>query len=177
MQDTREKRIGPYVYKVTQLDAEEGIVMGMQLLRMIGPTAAGMIEGTVGAKSDGVGSIAAGAAQALRELSQLANPSEYLEYMKKLSHHTTVVIDKNTEPRLDDIFKEHFAGHYDWVRQWFAFALEVNFTSFFGGAGGLKTLQEHFWKLLQSASPSTSPDTSTGTSTASQPAATTEAQA
>lgn len=175
MRETREKRIGPYTYKVTHLDASAGTRMGVRLLKMLGPTAAGFLEGAAGAKTDGEGSLAVGAAQALREIAALAQPDEYMAFMKELAHCTVVVLDSEHQPRLDDIFDDHFAGHYDWLREWFRFALEVNFSSFFGGAGKLAGVLSQLQALI--ASTSKSQATSTGPSTESPQAGTTEAQA
>jgi len=91
--------------------------------------------------------------------------------MDELAKATVVVLDAEREPQLDRIFDDHFAGRYDQMLQWFAFALEVNFRSYFLDWLSDRGLLDRVMRLIASASQS--PTASTGTSTASPPAATT----
>lgn len=64
-------------------------------------------------------------------------------------------------PYLSDIFAVHFAGRYLEMMRWLAFALGVNFSSFFGGIG------DAIKELGEKANALQSPKASTGTSGAS----------
>jgi hypothetical protein len=170
--ETREKTIGEFTYKVTLLGAKAGRTMSVRLLKILGPTVAAFVEGTVGAKSgDGDISLAVGASEMVREVVNRLSIDDVTVIQDEFAKQTTVVLDSEHEPRLTDIFDDHFAGHYDDLISWTRFALEVNFTSFFAGSVGPRGLIGRLMTLI--ASNSKSPPASTGTSTASPPASTT----
>lgn len=160
-----EKVIGGLAYKVTLLGSKAGRAMSVRILKLLGPTLAGFVEGTIG-KRDGAGAIALGASEAMREIALRLNEPELASIMDELAKFTTVAIDDKREPRLSDIFDDHFAGHYDWMMSWAAFAFEVNFRSFFAGAG-IAALAAKLMSLVEALP---SPPASTGTSTVSRPA-------
>jgi hypothetical protein len=168
----KEKVIGGHRYEVTLLGAKQGRAMLVRLMRSLGPATAGFIEGTLHAKGDITVSLASGASDAIRELSQRITEADFAAISDELARFTVVHLDAEHAPKLDAIFEEHFVGRYDVMLQWFAFGLEANFSSFFAGTASDKsTLAERF-KSLMSLLPQ-SPQASTGTSTASQPAPTT----
>ena len=165
----KEKVIGGLRYEVTLLGAKQGRAMLVRLMRSLGPATAGFIEGTLHAKGDITVSLASGASDAIRELSQRVTEADFAAISDELARFTVVHLDAEHAPKLDAIFEEHFVGRYDVMLQWFAFGLEANFSSFFAGTASDKsTLAERF-KSLMSLLPQ-SPQASIGTSTASPPA-------
>ncbi len=164
-----ERVIGPYTYKHVLLGAKAGRLMSVRIVKLLGPTLCGFIEGTVGGKRGGEASIALGASEAVREMVLRLHKDDIEGIQDELAKLTTVALDSEHEPRLSDIFDDHFAGHYDWMLEWTAFVLEANFKSFFAGAGIAALVN----KAMAMISALPSQPTSTGTSTASQPAAST----
>lgn len=169
--DVCETVIGEHTYRVTLLGAKAGTAMSVTLLKLLGPTVSSFVEGVVGGKHGGADSLAIGAADAVREITQRLTATELAQVMAELAKHTVVVLDAEREPQLSAVFDDHFAGRYDHLLAWLKFALEVNFRSFFVGSVGAGKLIERLMNLIASASPS--PPASTGTSTASPPADTT----
>src|SRR5436853_6321040 len=177
---TEERVIGEHTCRVTLLGARAGVAMAVRLAKWLAPSAANGVEGLVGSRSDGFGSFAVGIGECIRELVLRVTAEELAAVQAELAKQTIVVIvdERETrEPTLHSIFDDHFAGHYDALMAWFAFALEANFRSFFAGTAGASAdvvaAVERLWQLMQRLSPpaSESPVTSNGTSTASQPAA------
>lgn len=169
-----ERDIAGRVYQTTLLGSKAGTRMSVRLLKLMGPTTSSFVDGLAGGRGDGEQSIALGVSDALREISTRLTGDELLSLMEELAKRTTVTLDAEHQPRLSDIFDEHFSGKYDEMMAWLKFCLEVNFQSFFGGSVGAAALARRIWTLIESRSKS--PPTSTGTSTAS-PAADTTAQA
>lgn len=169
-----ERQIGEYTYRVTRLGAKAGCAMAIKLAKWIAPSAASGVEGLVVARSDGFGSIAIGLSDSLRVLVERVSAEELERVQLELAKHTTVQIGE-LEPQLAAIYDEHFAGHYDWLAAWFAFALEANFRSFFGGTAGasdLVALVERIAGLMEHFAPaSPSRPASSGTSIESPQAA------
>jgi hypothetical protein len=166
-----EKVIGEHTYKVTLLGAKAGRAMSIRIVKLMGPTLSSFVEGVAGGKGGGEQSLALGASEAVREVALRLTEADCASIMDELAKFTTVALDPAHEPRLFDIFDDHFAGHYDCMLAWVAFALEANFKSFFVGAAGARSLVQKVMTLLSSASPS--PPAPTGTSTGSPPASTT----
>lgn len=162
----REKQIGEYRYLVTLLGAKAGRSMLVRLTKLLGPATASFLEGVLHAKGGLTESLALGSADAIRDIALKLTEKDLADISDQLAHFTAVVISHDTEPQLDKILDEHFAGRYDAYMQWLAFALEANFASFFGASSsGSRDLLARLKTLLASAS--TSPTASTGTSTAS----------
>jgi hypothetical protein len=171
-----ERVIGEYTYRVTLLGASAGCRMAVRLAKLLAPSAANGLEGLTGSRSDGLGSLAVGIGECLRELTARITPDEFTSLAAELARNTTVAVDAELEPTLSAIYDEHFAGHYDWLMAWFAFAMEANFRSFFAGTSGayaaalvaqLAGLMERFGQV------SASRQASSGTSTESPQAAAT----
>lgn len=170
-QETRV--IGDYTYRVTQLTTTAGQEVLVRLTKMAGPSGASFIEGLAGAATiDIEAALASGLAEAVREAS-LRLSAEDLKFVTTAMSKVTEVLIEDRAPQLSVLYEQHFAGRYDeWVA-WLAFALEVNFKSFFAGSGGLLGKLGRILSKLGLAS--TSPNTSltNGPSTASQPVSTT----
>jgi hypothetical protein len=165
---TKERVIGGVTYRVTLLGAKAGRAMSVRLLKLIGPTLASFLEGTVSGDTSGGQALAIGAADALREIAKHVTIGELEAISDELAKFTTVVIDAEHEPQLFAIFDDHFAGRYDCLYGWLAFAIEANFAGFLGGSESLGTLLARARAMI--ASISTSQKQSIGTSTASRPA-------
>lgn len=167
---SEERVIGEHTYRVQRLGARAGCTMAVKLAKWLAPSAASGVEGIVGARSDAFGSIALGVSDSLRVLVERVSAEELASVQLELAKHTTVLMGE-LEPQLSAIYDEHFAGHYDWLMAWLAFALEVNFRSFFGGTGAaleFVALVERIAGLMERLAPaSPSQPGSTGTSTES----------
>ena len=168
--EVKEKRIGAHLYRVTQLPAKKGRALLVRLTKLLGPGLAAAF-GDLGRDkaSTAEAAIASGIGQGLYELAERLSESEVGSILDELAVFTTVVLDAEREPRLSDVFDDHFAGRYDEMLLWAGFCLEVNYASFFDGSGGSGGLLRRALTLLQA---STSPSTSktAGTSTGSRPA-------
>jgi len=168
----KERVICGHTYKVTLLGALQGRLMLVRLVKTFGPALAAFLEGVLNAKGGLTESLALGSADAIRDLALKLTEKDLADISDQLAHFTAVVISHDTEPQLDKILDEHFAGRYDAYMQWLGFALEANFASFFGASSsGSRDLLGKLKTLIASAS--TSPTASTGTSTASPQASAT----
>jgi hypothetical protein len=125
---TQKKKIGPYEYRVTQLDALAGRALFIRLAKIAGP-AFGSFDAKNPQKSiaDVFGKVAAGLSE-----------EDLTVFCDVLGRSTEVAGGEYSErsPQLNDVFALHFAGKYLEMFQWLAFALEVNFGSFFKHALG-----------------------------------------
>lgn len=159
----REKTIGEYRYQVTLLGAKAGRSMLVRLTKLLGPATASFIEGMLHAKGDLTASLAIGAGDAIREVTQRLTDADLTAISDELAKLTIVVLDDQRSTSLDKIYDDHFSGRYGDMGAWLAFALEANFASFFDGARSDSTpLAQRLQTLIALLSPSQ--NTSTGTS-------------
>lgn len=166
----REKRIGPHVYRVTQHGTRAGLKLLVRITKIAGP-GVGSFVGGVG-RGDELGSaLANGVGEALHDLASRLREDEVDAIATEFAGQTVVALSAELQPRLVDIFDDHFAGHYDLLLQWLQFCLEVNYGTFFGGASGGGPLRK-LWTILSTLQ---SQKASTGTSTESPPAIDTKA--
>lgn len=116
MREQRQKEIDGSVYTVTQLGAK----VGKNLMFRLGKALA----------AAGADSTASGIASALRE-----EDFEFVcdTFARMTTFHTLEAPSK--EPRLSDLFDDHFAGRYGALVKWLAFCIEVNFGSFLDELG------------------------------------------
>src|ERR1700753_1784819 len=140
--ETHERWIGEHIYRVTLLGAKEGERMAWKLAKLLAPSAAAAADGFASAPSkpnaaqgeEGVAEMIAmviGASWGLTRLIDLVDPAELEAMQLLLAKYTEVELKPDQTPNLAKVFDDHFAGRYDVLMQWFAFALEVNFSSFF----------------------------------------------
>jgi len=170
--EVKERVICGNLYRVTLLGAKAGRSMSVRLLKLLGPTLASFVEGTVTVTAaDGGSALAIGAADAVRELAKHMNAEELAAISDELAKFTVVVIDAEHEPQLFAVFDDHFSGRYDAMFGWLSFSLEANFASFFGGSVNVGAMLAKMKAALESLSKSQK--ASTGTSIESQPAGTT----
>lgn len=124
----KERVIGGFTYRVTQLDAIEGLQVGVRVMNMLGAATAGIGDADV---------------SFLKVAGEFATKltAKELEYYCKLFSKLTEVeggnLAEGAAPQLSDIFAVHFAGRYLDLVKWLAFCFEVNFQDFFDGAGDL----------------------------------------
>ncbi len=125
MLQAKSKVIDGLEYKVTQLGAKEGRRLLTRLVKVAGPMMAGA----------GTGDVSGALERALGGLKD-----EDVDFLcDTLARSTEVQVDSTHQPLLADIFDSHFAGNYHNLMKWLAFALEVNFGSFFQMAVALKS--------------------------------------
>lgn len=170
--ETREKRIGATLYRVTQLPTKIGRAMLVRYIRLAGPGAGAFVGGLSSSKAGTFdGSVGSGIAEAIHDFCTRINEPELDVICDEFAKYTIVVRSRDVELRLSDVFEDHFAGKYDELLAWLRFCSEVNFASFFavsssGKAGllGRAMAMVSAWQSQQAA---------IGTSTVSpQPAAT-----
>jgi hypothetical protein len=160
----REKRIGECTYRVTQFGAKQGRGLLTRIVKLLGPSLGALLSSLAQGKHQEVeAALAAGIGQGFYELAERLTEAEVGSVLDDFAKQTVLVLG-DREPRLSDMFDQHFAGRYDEMLGWAAFCLEVNFGSFFAGSSSGAGLLARIRTVL-SASPS--PSTSTGTSTAS----------
>ena len=161
--DTRERTIGEHTYRVSQFGAKHGRGMLVRLVKLAGPSLGAALSALAQGKlSEFEAALAYALSQGVFELSERLNADEFSSVLDDFAKHTVVVIG-DKEPRLSDVFDQHFAGRYDAMLQWAGFVVECNYGSFFVGSNGAGLLSR--LRAVLSASPS--PSTSTGTSSAS----------
>lgn len=161
--EVRERRIGSHTYRVTQFGAKQGRALFVRILKLAGPSLSAALSSIAQGKPGAFEAvIAVGLSQGFYEFAARITEDEVGSVLDDCAKHTVVVIGEK-EPRLSDIFDQHFAGRYDEMLSWAAFVLECNYGSFFVGSNGAGLLSR--FRAVLSASPS--PSTSTGTSNAS----------
>lgn len=132
MINTSEKKIGDNIYVVSQFGAKQARRVQFRLIKALGPAMAGLMKG--GVSSAGVGLAVGHALQAFAESSQEVD----IEYL----YDAFASVTKVRQPiqssganeitlDLEKVFDSHFRGHIGNMNLWFAFAVEVNFSSFF----------------------------------------------
>lgn len=118
MRKTEKKQIGRHTYHVTQLGARDGARTLARLAKLLGPAFAAMSDGRE--------------AEALSSLTERIGPDD-LDTMIDVFAPCTRVDLAGKMPLLSDIFDAHFIGLYDEMLGWLVFAVQVNFSSIFGG--------------------------------------------
>lgn len=133
-----EQRIDGATYRVMMLDPETAEDVFFDLLRLAGPTLAGMLG-----KMEGNG-IQAGLKSladmqlnsdvivgALREFSASFDKALYHDVCRRLAEVTLVSIDGKKWPPLSEVQGELFRGKLPTKWKWLAFAVKTNFAGFF----------------------------------------------
>jgi hypothetical protein len=135
----KSDEIDGFVYEVHQLPATKGEEIGAELVAMVLPmlgALAGEGNGKVNVGSVGDLDLRALGLKATAEVfaDKLTAP-RLREIRAIMAAHTDIYGegfgDAGAPLRLQ--YDEHFAGRYDAMLEWFAFALEVNFRGFFVG--------------------------------------------
>jgi len=164
--EVREITIGEHTYYVTQLGTKSGLRKLVQMAKMLGPGMGAFVGGVGrGNQGDLESALAQGFGEAVHEMAVRLDEVQISALVDEFAKNTTVRVSDELQPRLSDIFDDHFAGRYDAMVRWLRFCWEINFSSFLGGSAGRSL--SGLWKMFLA---SQSRPTSTGTSTASQPA-------
>lgn len=147
MLESKTKQIGDHVYLVRQLPATQAHKLLLRIGKVLGPALGGGLESVQSFELDA----AKGIGKAISELFERATPDEVDAIVKAFADYSEV----DGKP-LKTMFDLHFAGKLSDMYRWLAFALEANYSDFFGvfkQAGGA---------LAQAAARFQSPSTSSG---------------
>jgi|SRR5262245_33594623 len=167
--EAKERRIGGTLYRITQLPAKRGRAMLVRFIRLLGPGAGSFVGGLArGNKPTLDAALGLGIADAMHDLCSRIDEQDLATICDQFAEFTVVVVSRDVERRLNDMFDDHFAGKYDEMLMWLKACCEVNFASFFGGSSVGAVLP----KLMDLLSRWQPQPTSTGTSTASPAAST-----
>lgn len=161
--EAKERRIGATTYRITQLPTKRGRALLVRFVRLFGPGAGAFVGGLGRARSGFDGAVGLGIADAMHDLCTRLNDEDLGVICDEFAQFTVVIVSRDVERRMVDVFDDHFAGKYDELLAWLRACCEVNFSSFFAVsslAGGLPRLME----LLSKWQPQ---PPSTGTSTES----------
>jgi hypothetical protein len=139
---SQSKEIDEHNYLVRPL----GAFPAQRLLVRIGKIVAPMAGGFKGLDSE------MDLGPAISRFFEAATPDEVEGIIKELAKNTEV-----DGKALSPVFDIHFRGKLLSMYKWAAFALEVNYSDFFGGLGGLASVVE-----MAKASLSKRPSTSSG---------------
>ena len=120
--EAKTKSIGASDYTVEPHGAIKGRALLLRLVKVVGPSLTAVSQDSI---PDAIRSLLDGLTE--EDLTFLCN-----EFAAK----TMVTVDGG-ELQLSKIFDAHFIGSYVEMIQWLAWAIEVNFGSFFRGAGAL----------------------------------------
>jgi hypothetical protein len=123
--ESKEKQIGEHTYLARQLPATKAHKLLIRIGKILGPAIGGGLDGVKGSfKDDAAGAIG----RAVSGLFERATPDEVDAILKEFVEYSEV----DGKP-LKSCFDLHFAGKLADMYLWFAFALEVNYSDFFGG--------------------------------------------
>lgn len=161
--EAKERRIGAHNYRITQLPAKRGRAMLVRFVRLFGPGAGAFVGGLGRARTGFDGAVGIGIGDAVHDLCTRLSEEDLAAICDAFAEFTVVIISREVERRLSDIFDDHFAGRYDEMLAWLRACCEVNFASFFAGT----SLGNALPRLLELVSKYQPPQASTGTSTES----------
>lgn len=122
------KRIGAHTYKVMKLDAVRGSKAALRLAKVAAPG----VEAFNAADPMGTEKAFAAIVAQLDE--------KDFDYLRELLSSVTEVSGGDygeRSPSLESVFSVHFVDRYNELVGWLAFAVMVNFRSFFSGIGEL----------------------------------------
>jgi len=124
----QEKEIGGNTYVVTQFGAKVGRTVLFRLTKILGPALGGLVKGGFSGAAIGT---------AIQAFAETAREDDFAYLCDQFAASTTVKKPitatgaKEIKVDLAKVFDEHFRGHYGDMVLWLAFAVEVNFASFF----------------------------------------------
>jgi hypothetical protein len=151
MVGSQSKVIGQHEYTVTQLTATPAYTLLCKLMKIAGPAFGALAAGS------GSGNMGEAVSIAIRELVARMDEAEVKAIVNQLIGTVLVKIG-NTDTPLSRVFESHFrGGNLSEMFQVLGFALEVNYSDFFGG---LERAKEKLGAFV--APPSKSPITSGG---------------
>lgn len=163
---SQDKTIGDSSYRVTQLPAGRARKLLVRLYKVLGPAFGKLLEGLDDqaqklagtGKAPSLGDVEMLSVSAAISTLALHLREEDLEYVVDQVLGSNSVEMSNGEGKWVRLTKEtsdlHFAGRLDEMFRVLGFALEVNYSSFFSGPGGLGPIIEKFKTPMPSPSPS-----------------------
>ena len=179
---TEEKVIGDKRFKVTQLPAKESRQVFMKLVRVLSPIIGAFVGGIEGGAKVNKGSVLdanvpmSAVGNAINQLAYVLSDEDLEFFINKFAPTTEFELpngnfvylhksgaDPDRRNDTNDLIA--FGGDLFMQFEWLYFALEVNYSSFLKGLGGLSGLAQKFSQAKGSEFQSTS----IGTSTASRP--------
>jgi hypothetical protein len=137
MMQSETKTIGSTEYEVTQLPSGRGRKLLLRLVRIVGPAVGELLKGGEAGTATLASVSAEGLSAAVGELAARLGEDDFEYAVKELASSTKVRVDGGGLVPLASVLDLHFAGAYGEMLSWLAFALEVNFRSFFSGLGSL----------------------------------------
>lgn len=143
MLEAKEKEINGTRYRVSQLPFREGRALLQRLFRIFAPVLGQSLKGldSKDAANLSLGEIKLSAlGDGLSILAETLTGSDFDSTCDLLAAHTQVNLNGTSWVSLKDVMDIHFAGKYLHMMKWLTFALEVNFSDFLEGSGGLKGL-------------------------------------
>jgi len=118
-------------YTVTTLGAYAGLQLGIEIAQVVAPAfAAGeavSVSGLFEQDNDAL-------VQSVAKIVSAADAAQVRKIIGELAKVTQVTTSEGAVAILNDIFDLHFAGEGGAMMRWLAFALRVNFSSFFAGS-------------------------------------------
>lgn len=136
MRKEKETTIEGTKFKVTQIGFEDGIELMTMLYKSLGPSIGAMLAGLDKKPGEDLGStnVSMGAvSNALGELAKRLNAADLKHVVHTLAKATLIEREPGKWPTLEP--EVDLAGDYGLMFKWLAFALEVNYGNFLGGAG------------------------------------------
>lgn len=168
-----DRRIGEHVYRVRQLPYKEGRALMPVLLRALGPTFATLLETAMsGARGGELLELDFNLRSAVNEFAVSLSEQDLSRITDELAKRSWIVDPPEGYPQvtgsseagcahLPGVEAEHWPPRYHEWLGWLAFAVDVNYASFFGGKLNVQTALSG---LQRAASPSPSPTDSIGRS-------------
>ncbi len=148
----KSKDLGGHVFEVSMLDPETAMDLEIDLLKTLGPSVAEMAgEGLSEA------ALTNGLRPALLALIQNMDKATLRSTCKTLEGVTRIASVDGKPSALANVSKLIFLGKTKLRWQWLLFALEVQFSDFFEGAGDIRTLLTDLFEEMKQKAPSESP--------------------
>jgi hypothetical protein len=158
MREPEQREIDGVVYRVTPLPAGKGLKVMQRIAKVLGPVLTSGATAGAGSVEDAV----------VRELGAVAGrlSDDDLEFVSRaLAESTTFANGHGAQVQLGQCFDLHFAGEYERLLPWMAFALGVNFAPFFKRLGARLGRAGGSAGAAGAPSDSNSPPASSGAST------------
>lgn len=136
MRAPERKTIGNDTYEVKPLPAGQGIRMLARLGKILGPGVDTAVkQGTAG---DAFGLDIRGVISGFGTVAAALDPVEFEAILREFAATTTLIVEGSGKPTvLLQVFDLHFAGRFEVVFEWIAFALEVNFGPLLDALGAI----------------------------------------
>jgi hypothetical protein len=137
--EIKTEKIGEYTYRVTMLGARESGRVFFRLCNMFAPIFDGLdiktAKGSVKASEELIPAVFAGMSRGMANLKDadydfLINAFAKTTEVEYPPERDALGNVRDRVPRLDKVFDEHFAGHFEDQMKWLLFCVEANYSSF-----------------------------------------------